>query len=332
MKTILFYSSVKDLNLFKTQRFYAIDIALLKKIGYNVLVTNKLSSFLKFWNYNLAFLYFYRYSFFAGLIARFFGKSVYFTGGIDALEISFSTPIAYYIQTVFFKLCYLVSSKCIIVSHSDLQNIQRISNRKLTKISFSQHTIDAESFDSNKSKEKIFSSIVWMGNKENVIRKGVDRALELFALLIQNDDRFKEYNFIVVGEKGEGTIYLLDLCNKLGIEDKVFFMGAVSEDIKINLLARSTYYFQLSKYEGFGIAALEALASGNIVIHSGNGGLKDTIKNYGVIVNLKEDNDTIYCLLKEKLFDKFDTKEINYYVSANFSNKKREDDLKIIIQ
>ena len=53
--------------------------------------------------------------------------------------------------------------------------------------------------------------------------------------------------------------------------------GEVSEEDKINLLKRSKYYFQLSLYEGFGLAALEALCADNILIHSGKGGLANSI-------------------------------------------------------
>ena len=35
-------------------------------------------------------------------------------------------------------------------------------------------------------KEKIFTSIVWMGDEGNVVRKGVDKALQIFAELKKN--------------------------------------------------------------------------------------------------------------------------------------------------
>ena len=73
---------------------------------------------------------------------------------------------------------------------------------------------------------------------------------------------------------------LEQLIQKLKITNKVIFTGEIEEDKKITLLKNNRYYFQLSTYEGFGIAALEALAAGNIVIHSGKGGLNDSCLLY----------------------------------------------------
>lgn len=48
MKRILFYSSVRDLSSFVSQRFYVIDILLLKELGYDVIITNKIIDFIRF--------------------------------------------------------------------------------------------------------------------------------------------------------------------------------------------------------------------------------------------------------------------------------------------
>ena len=81
-KRLLFYSSVKSLELFKTQKFYQIDIALLEDLGYDVWLSNRIFDSLLFWKYDILFSYFYRYSFFTALFAKCFGKKTYFTGGI----------------------------------------------------------------------------------------------------------------------------------------------------------------------------------------------------------------------------------------------------------
>ena len=57
---ILFYSSVSNIELFETQKFYKTDISLLKSLGFDVSVTNRIIDFLFFWKYDLAFIYFFR--------------------------------------------------------------------------------------------------------------------------------------------------------------------------------------------------------------------------------------------------------------------------------
>lgn len=62
--------------------------------------------------------------------------------------------------------------------------------------------------------------------------------------------------------------FIQSIINKYGLNDSIELIGEVSEEEKIAFLKRSKYYFQLSLYEGFGLAALEALCASNILIHS----------------------------------------------------------------
>ena len=112
---------MNSLELFKTQKFYQIDISILKDLGYDVLLSNRIFDSLLFWKYDILFSYFYRYSFFAALLAKCFGKKTYFTGGIDSLDSDYASAFNYKIQALFFKLCYWVADSCIIVSQSDLK-------------------------------------------------------------------------------------------------------------------------------------------------------------------------------------------------------------------
>lgn len=287
---VLFYSSVKNLESFQTQKFYQIDIELMRNLGYHVQVTNQVLAFFCFWNYDISFIYFYRKGLLVAIISRFFRKNVYFTGGIDDLNKD-TTPYKDYIkQKIFFKLCNLFSNRSILVSLSDQGNVKDIYSGKLPKnIDLSFHTINSELFYVNdlSIKESIFTTIVWMESIENVKRKGVDKALFVFKQLTEKDP-YCDSKFFVLGKEGIGTEYLRQLCNELNISEKVIFTGSIDENLKIRYLKKSKYYFQLSTFEGFGIAALEALASKNIVIHSAKGGLKETMKNYGVILDINE--------------------------------------------
>lgn len=107
-----------------------------------------------------------------------------------------------------------------------------------------------------------------MGDEGNVVRKGVDKALQIFAEL-KKIPEFVDYRFVIIGRKGEGEVLVRSIIDKYNLKGSVELKGEVSEEDKINLLKQSKYYFQLSLYEGFGLAALEALCANNIIIHSG---------------------------------------------------------------
>lgn len=333
---IIFYSSVKNKELFHIQRFYHIDIELLKKNGYNVLESNNILDFFAFWKYDIAFIYFYRFGLFPAILSRLFCKKVYFTGGIDALEPSLTTKKDYILQKIFFKLCHLFSNMCIIVSYSDEINVKRIYNGKLPKKTYlSFHTIDIEKFANvNLSKkENIFSTIAWMENIENVYRKGVDKSLRLFKYLIEKEE-YTNAVFYVIGKEGIGSEYLRNLCVELKISERVVFTGSIDEERKTDVLKRSKYYFQLSSYEGFGIAAIEALAAKNIIIHSGKGGLKETMKDFGVTIDIEKDIENQVDLIYDQLAN-YNYEQLTKgqkHIEINYSNITRQKDLKKIIK
>ncbi len=328
-KTILFYSSVKDKSLFYTQSFYQIDIDILKDLGYTVVLSNKITDALKFWKYNCVFAYFYRWSFFVALIAKIFGRNTYFTGGIDALNKSTNSKKNYFVQVLFFYLCHLVAKKCIIVSNTDMQHVNYIVG-KSKKLVYSEHTVKTSNFINDFDpilKNNDFVTICWQGDKSNIERKGVDLALVLFSNLIKKAE-FRKSNFYILGRTGNGTHYLSQIIESLGLKERVFIIGEVSEEEKIEYLTRNKFYFQLSQYEGFGIAALEALLSGDIIIHSGQGGLSNKIFKKHIEVDIYGDIEKLSADLYKRLLT-IDQNQLNKVIQVCFSyydNSRRKDD------
>lgn len=325
---VLFYSSVKNLESFQTQKFYQVDIELIRGIGYEVQVTNRIADFLYFWNYNIAFIYFYRKGLLPAIISRFFLKKVYFTGGIDDLNKSTTISANYIKQKVFFKLCNLFSTKSILVSISDRENVRDIYSRKLPEnIGLSFHSIDSKLLEvkDGSNKESFFTTIAWMESIENVKRKGVDKALYVFKRLTEKEEYF-DAKFYIIGKIGVGTDYLKQICNELDLSEKIIFTGSIDERLKIDLLKKSKFYFQLSTFEGFGIAALEALAAKNIVIHSAKGGLKETIKDYGIILDINMSLVEQIQDLDVQLSNFNSDKLLVAYkdISSNYSNENRQ--------
>lgn len=337
-KRILFYSSIKNKRMFSIQGFYRTDIKILKENGYQVLLSSTFWDFLFFWKYDISFIYFYRYGIFPAVISKFFFKKVYFTGGIDSLDLEYAGKRNHFIQKIFFKLCNFLSDTSIIVSKADFKNIQYIykKNRIPKNFELSFHVIDFDSYKYTftNEKQKIMTTIAWMLREENVFRKGVDKTVDVFESLIKLDNDWK---LIIIGPKGEGSKIIENLIKEKGIENSVFLTGSISEEEKINYLKKSTIYLQLSIYEGFGIAAIEALAAGNVVFHSGKGGLKEGIADFGVNVGEISDSIEISNLINDTLkfesnskYEEFLSKGISY-VEQNFSYNVRKEQLKKIL-
>lgn len=336
VKRVLFYSSVKDISLMYIQKFYLLDKIILEQIGYKVTFTNSISDFFKWKKYDIVFVYFYRWGFFPGLIGRFLGKGIYFTGGIDSLDRNYSPLKAFLIQKIFFFLCYIVSTKCFIVSNSDLKNIkQNYKFLSLKKLILSYHGISVRDYYAEKEskRDSYFTTIAWMGKISNVQRKGIDLSLYIFKDLIMKED-FKDFKYYIIGKGGEGSEYLKQIVADLRLQDNVFFLGEILDEKKIAFLQDSYAYFQLSKYEGFGLAALEALAAGNVIIHSGIGGLKDVVSDFGIEVNIYDrDISNISNYIYHSLINFSQERLISSkaYLEENFDIAKRKNDFKINI-
>ena len=332
---ILFYSSVKTKKMFSIQSYYRNDIQILRDLGYNVHLSNSILDFFIFWKYDIAFLYFYRYAFFASFIAKIFNKRVYFTGGIDYLEKTFATPAQRRLQVLSFKLCNMFSNRNILVSSTDYKNVQEIYNGKIpSKCSLSFHVIDIDKFEYNgdyNEKEKIITTIAWMVNVDNVFRKGVDKTIKAFSLFVKTHP---DYKLVIAGPSGHGSDYILKLITDLNMKGKINYLGTISENDKVDLLKRSQIYTQLSIYEGFGIASIEALAAGNIIIHSGNGGLKDAVGQNGFLVNANNISDIVNAMEKAcSVCNNNDFMQRGIlYVKENFSYDKRLSDFRNIIK
>jgi glycosyltransferase involved in cell wall biosynthesis len=105
--------------------------------------------------------------------------------------------------------------------------------------------------------------------------KGVDVALQGVARLRDRGDRVR----LLIGGRGEWERPLRALAGRLGIEDRVEFLGYVSESRKRELFRRSWANIYPSPKEGWGITNLEAAACGTASIASDSPGLRESVEH-----------------------------------------------------
>jgi len=332
-KTVLFYAAVKDVSLFHTQMFYENTREMLELMGLKVIMTNKVLDAINL-KYDAILCFFFKKGVVPVFFAKCRGKKVFFTGGLDDLERSRSSAKRYYLQVLTFKLCRMMADSCLIESKSDMDNINKIfSIRNYNNLFYSPQAIDTSKYECRlEDKESLFATICWQGTDVNCQRKGVDKALVLFKELKELDD-FSNYKFIIMGKAGDGTPYLKKIISDLNLEDSVLLTGEVAEDIKIDYLKRSEYFFQLSEYEGFGLAALEAVASRCIPIHSAKGGLRDTLAEDGLIVDIghfNSVNEKASSIDIDRLLSitDSDVEEMHKRIVENFDSSIRIDNFK----
>jgi glycosyltransferase involved in cell wall biosynthesis len=110
-----------------------------------------------------------------------------------------------------------------------------------------------------------------------VERKGVGNAIEALA-------RLPEVELLVAGGPAPAllatdpeVVRLRNLAARLGVEDRVRFLGSVSRGDVPALMNSAHVVVAVPWYEPFGIVPLEAMACGRPVVGSAVGGLLDTV-------------------------------------------------------
>lgn len=106
-----------------------------------------------------------------------------------------------------------------------------------------------------------------------VYEKGPHLLIEAASKLRRDD-----LKFIFVGD-GSMKPYLIDLSRRLGVADKVYFLGHVSDEVLHAIYRLASVAVFPSLYEPFGIVALEAMGAGVPVIVSAVGGFDEIVQN-----------------------------------------------------
>ena len=103
--------------------------------------------------------------------------------------------------------------------------------------------------------------------------KGVDLILEALPAVAASVPDVR----LLVGGKGEHREKLEEAARRIGVADRVEFLGFVSEEEKRRLFRRSWVHVLTSPKEGWGIANMEAAASGTPTVASDAPGLRESV-------------------------------------------------------
>ncbi|MBZ0251712.1 MAG: glycosyltransferase family 4 protein, partial [Candidatus Methylomirabilis sp.] len=112
-------------------------------------------------------------------------------------------------------------------------------------------------------------------------RKNVKEFLSVFARLAK-ESGMEDLDLVIAGKEGPATPPIREEARRLGIEDRVIFVGFVELEHLPILYALASAYIFPSRYEGFGLPVLEAMASGCPVISSNAASLPEVVGDGGV--------------------------------------------------
>lgn len=114
---------------------------------------------------------------------------------------------------------------------------------------------------------------------------------QLIGLLPSIRRRVPEARLVVVGPDVDGLRPGLEQrAATLGVRDRVEFVGAVGEEDLLEYLARAHVFITASGYESFGIALLEAMGTGTVVVANAIPAFREMVtpEETGVLVDFQD--------------------------------------------
>jgi glycosyltransferase involved in cell wall biosynthesis len=141
-----------------------------------------------------------------------------------------------------------------------------------------------------------------------VKRKGYEYAIQALSTLSGNN-----FHYLIIGD-GPEEKNLKNLVSSLGMDEKITFLGYLSEEQKYQYLNISDIYLLPSTHEGFGICLLEAMHCGLPIVSTDNGGQTDFLKDGENALFAPPQNSVV---LAEKIRNLMEDEDLRKFVSTN---------------
>jgi glycosyltransferase involved in cell wall biosynthesis len=109
----------------------------------------------------------------------------------------------------------------------------------------------------------------------DVFHKGLDTLLEAIAIIARDRPDIE----LRVAGRGKDAARVTEMAKQLGIEKNIVMLGAVSDEKRNELLAEAAVQLMPSRFEGFGLAAAEAMAAGVPLIAAAVGSLPEVVES-----------------------------------------------------
>lgn len=171
---------------------------------------------------------------------------------------------------LFEKIFLKTARNIITISPSVTQQIARKNDKRRIECIFTG--VDSALFDVDPAVQGKGGYIAFLGRLD-IYMKGLDVLIEAFHKLSDNEVMLK----IAGSGQKKNRDKIEQLINKFQLSSRVKLLGRISDKEKKEFLQRAACVVMPSRFEGWGIAAIEAAACGKAVIGTNIPGLQDSI-------------------------------------------------------
>lgn len=272
MARVCFFARVRDRAVLERVEFYAEDLRILRELGHEVVVA---TSWRELVRADLYFCWWWTWAFVPLTLARLLGRPALVTGVFDEWNYD-DRP---FLQRWLLAWALRASQANVFVSELEARVVP--GRFRTVRPSFSPCTVDTATYAPGAPpREPFVFTVAWL-HADNAERKGIPAVVRAAAAV---KARRPGVRFVIAGERGTGYPALAALARELGVEDVVEFRGLVSPEEKVRLMQQCGAYLQPSRFEGFGLAVLEAMSCGAAVVTSAGGALPEVVGDAGVVL------------------------------------------------
>jgi glycosyltransferase involved in cell wall biosynthesis len=220
-----------------------------------------------------------------------------------------------FLQLLYRKIIAKISSKLVdkivTVSHFSKKSFMEILNIKETKIIVTyngiEHFLSYEQRNSLKN-----NTITYFGVLED--SKGIQELIQAFT----KSNSFSTHRLLLIGNKGNAYSKIEQYID----DERIQYLGFVEDNELKNIISQSSLITYPSKYEGFGLPALEAFCLNDNILSSNLTSLGEVTKDFAWQVN-PSDVISFSKLLDEALeFPKIFDSEAKNKILGKFSWNK----------
>jgi len=286
MRRVSFFAKVSDRTVLERVEFYAQDIRILEELGFKVQIA---TTFAEIRAADLYFVWWWTWAFLPLTIAKTLRRPIIITGVFD--EWAQASRRGWHKWAI--SECLKRADANVFISQHEQEQIPRLYEVRYPR--YVPLCVDPAIFTPNgRDRERMVLTIAWL-KEGNAHRKSIPEVIRAAAIV---HSRFPEVRFLIAGEKHTAFPALQDLVNELRAGSYIKFLGTISKQEKIRLLQRCAVYAQPSRFEGFGLAVLEAMSCGTPVVSSPAGAMPEVVGDSGQLVSGESPNEIATAILR----------------------------------
>jgi glycosyltransferase involved in cell wall biosynthesis len=272
--SICFYSRLKRRDEINYFSYYTDDLRILRELGYRVHVATRPHQLRPA---DLYYVWWWTWGFQAVAFARLLRRPTIVTGALHAHEFQRRSLI----ERRLMEYSFARASANLFISDCEMRSCTAIID--VRNPSCVPLAVDTNRYvPTLEQRDLRLLLCVAKMTELNGRRKCIPELIAAFKELRQ---AVPDLRLVVAGERLDGYPAFAAAARSSGVDDAVEFRGVVSETEKIQLMQQCAIYVQPTRFEGFGLAILEAMSCGAPVVTSNVGAVPQVVGDCAEIVD-----------------------------------------------